>query len=493
MKECLAAASAYDIFAIIMENSQAYIQHKFLPMSIRTISKAQDKATDLWTLCKDVLYPFLSAELRNISSAAVELWKQGTITCAEFWSLHVSPFLSSTIRPGATKIYDNYLDPIISQKILPLYKQHLEPVVDRSVASITAFHTSQISPLIVRYVLPAFREVSYWFHYALYFTVKYFEQDNWFELSLYSIVNLWELTAYSIASVPIVQQVFGPTGSIFFSSGLMSFALLLLLYLLRNVLLAVAAGLIMLLLSPLLAVVFVAAKAVGFFFPTSSKFKRNSTESNNNGTKAAGNVNGVDSSDKPTVRKDGKTVVRREKTVQSRPAQSSVSAVEVDVRRGKALPLPLPLPVAAPYFEERDVRDRVPPRKNSAYNDRSRLIAASPEARYGRSSSGELSGPFSPPWASSPPVKSVGDFNGINSGKSPSAVEKLRNRKSPGAVTLGLTPAAALGIAPIHTEKSPFDDSMFRDDDEEGEDDEAEAGEVPEGQNPENDFSYSDL
>jgi hypothetical protein len=73
---------------------------------------------------------------------------------------------------------------------------------------------------------------------------------------------------------------------------------------------------------------------------------------------------------------------------------------------------------------------------------------------------------------------------------SPSAVEQLRNRKFPGIVTRGITPAAALGLVPTTKERSPFDNPMFKDEDDE---DNGKVNESLVVNNQEKDFSFADL
>jgi len=89
-----------------------------------------------------------------------------------------------------------------------------------------------------------------------------------------------------------------------------------------------------------------------------------------------------------------------------------------------------------------------------------------------------------------------------------SKLEQLRQRKSPGAVTLGLTPAAALGLVPIGKERNRnMEDDVEQDDDEgdselyderELEDDVGETGDDLEAVELDNrdaskDFSFADL
>ena len=475
ISECLKSVSTYDILNVLVGKYQNFLLDDLVPFIIRKFTYAKETMTSYASYFAEFIYPEITIIFKSTVSKAYYISKEAVAVWSSFWSTEVVPLYSFTLRPNTVRLYTVYLEPFITQQLVPLYKENLESAVDQLVSYTTAFYNTHLSFLVDDYLYPSYKWTSNIVNYVIYFAVKYLEQDDLFEVTLYNIINIWELCAQYISSFPLVDQIVGPSNSILFGRIVLTAFFTLVVIFLRNLFLALAAGLVMVVLSPLLAVIYVSAKVVGFLFPAGTAISTGKAPATPPSSQSRGNP------DKSIVQKDTKVVARR---------SSSKTAVSRSFSNDST----------SAYVKQSPGASQLPPRRptvtkaisvNSTNLPSTRVGTSSPTTRSRTTSTGESIGPFSPsPWAS--PPSSVGNTYNRNRNleHSPSAVEQLRNRKFPGIVTRGITPAAALGLVPTTRERSPFDNPMFRDDDDE---DNEKMNESVAVSSQEKDFSFADL
>ena len=463
--ECLESMSMYDILSALSLRYQTLFLNDLVPYTIQKITFVQVSMSSSVSYFVEFIYPELNILFKSTVSKVLYLSNEAISWCSSFWSTKVVPLYSFTFRPNAIRLYTVYLEPFITQQLVPLYKDNMEPGVDTIVSYITDIYSRYLSFLVDDYLCPSYELFSNKVNYVIYFSVKYLEQDDLVDVTMHHIINLWELCVHAVSSLPMVHQIVGPSNSILFGRVVLMSICCLIIILLRNLFLAIAAGLVMILLSPLLAVVYVSAKVVSFLFPAKV-------------------VVSIDKGahTRTSSQKDSKVVARRSgsKAAVVRSTSNDSPSVNVNKQSHGAGTLPPRRPTVT----------RVAATTNSAnVASSTRVVTSSPITRSRTTSTGGSVGPFSPsPWAS--PPSSAGHAYNSNLINSPSAVEQLRNRKFPGIVTRGITPAAALGLVPAVKERSPFDNPMFKDgDDEENE----KLDESVVANSQEKDFSYADL
>eukprot|EP01036_Dinobryon_divergens_P023696 gene23696-32075_t len=480
ISQCLKSASTYDILSALFGIYQNLFLNDLVPFVIRKFTYAKELMTGYASYFEEFIYPELTIIFKSTVSNAYDLSKEAVAMSSSFWSTKIVPLYLITFRPSTIRLYTIYLEPFITKQLVPLYKENLEAGVDQLVTYTTAFYDTHLSYMVDDYLYPSYKWTSNIVNYVIYFAVKYLEQDDLFEVTWHNIINIWELCVQYISSFPIVDQIVGPSNSVLFGRIVLTTFLTLVVILLRNLFLAIAAGLVMIVLSPLLAVVYVSAKVVGFLFPARTATSIGKVVGTPPSNQSRGNP------DKNTVQKDTKVVARRSSSGKSAVSRSSSNdPTSVYVKQTQvAAALPPRRPTVTKAYS-------VGNSSNSASKPPTRVGTSSPMTRSRTTSAGESIGPFSPsPWAS--PTASVDRtyYSKSNVETSPSAVEQLRNRKFPGIVTRGITPAAALGLVPTSKERSPFDNPMFKDDDDE---DNGKVNESVVVNSQEKDFSFADL
>lgn len=394
------------------------------------------EANIIWI--RETAYPWSLHCVSIIWLVTLDLFFQSVNAVTTAWSSYIRPFYSFTLYPATTNFYVTHLDPIISAHILPLYKIHLEGLVDHTLACSSTFYANYISFIVYDYIEPIYDLIVRQINYVLYFTFKYFEEEDW-------LSNLWSNILFNfdwfvaiIADSFPVQATCGVSSSWTCATWLAYGIVGLVAILIRKLLLGILAGVVGVVLSPVLLLLFLAAKLTMILLPS----KSSSTK------KGKSQTSSISSSVTPTIRREApKTVVRQSRTT------------SVDTRnKGATVSATVPVTSSRSYSRDRPEGEEVrnTPRTSVANGFNSPTPKAqTPTAS--RSYSSEIPyGLSSPPYMSSRPTPKgysvaspAASISLSLSSSSNPAVEQLRRRKSPGVVDLGLTPAEALGLVPV--------------------------------------------
>mmetsp|Transcript_23067 Transcript_23067/g.33098 ORF Transcript_23067/g.33098 Transcript_23067/m.33098 type:complete len:761 (-) Transcript_23067:63-2345(-) len=491
---CLRSVSIRDLQTAISKAYKDNVTNGLLPFLARKRQYTMEFLTIQLISFQESGYPYICRCIQ-FSWQNTCIYVVNTFSvCRYAWTSHFYPFFTNSIQPKMVSFYSKNIDPFVTERIIPFYKLHIEESIDALMQFISDFYFNYLEGIVTEYLEPAFEWTVAKIHYVVYFTIKYFEQDDWLDVSIIYAQNVVHTILENLAGLFVVQSVCGVTHSGQCAAAIATIILLIVAWFLRTLLLGVAAGVLFLLLSPLLAVLYVLSKLVLFLLPpTSSKLTPANSDKMINMRPVSTSNHRESGHSKPksvAVRRDDSQAELRRSHDSVLSSSSHGSSQHITRRSAspsqrKMSPLP-PLPPQSSRTHPYSLSFPQSPARLDVSHDST--AASYP---YFIPSNNMTNSANNSPYSKQTSRSTSYDNDNIIYTATPSKarkLEQLRQRKSPGAVTLGLTPAAALGLVPIGMERSrsrSMEDDEVEDEEElvlyNGREHEEEVGETGEG------------